>query len=256
MIIGRKVVFLEETTSTNDIAAQWGREGVAEGAVVFAERQTAGRGRMGRRWESEGGLCFSVLLRPAAANWTRLTTWAGVAIARGIESVLPGCRAGLKWPNDIWLNGKKTAGILCESEPGANGWVVVGIGINVNAVPEAFRDQATSLRDSVTRSVFGVRRFCAALDHQAVATALLRAMDASYKEDFSQIIAEAETRSVLINRSVTIHTPTETYQAIAEGLEPDGSLRVRREGEVRIISSGEVSVTPSPSPHPPSTSAR
>jgi len=226
------MVVLEETSSTNDVAAQWGREGRAEGAVVFAERQTAGRGRMGRRWESAGGLCFSVLLRPALADWTRLTTWAGVAVARGIEAARPGCRAGLKWPNDIWLNGKKVAGILCESEPGANGWVVVGIGVNINGVPEEFRDSATSLR----------KASYTLLDRQAVAAALLRELDASYGTAFPEIVAEAEARSVLKGRSVTIHAPTETYEAVAEGLEPDGSLRVRHEGRVQVISSGEVSV--------------
>jgi len=231
MLIGREVVVLEETTSTNDVAAQWGREGVEEGIVVIAERQTAGRGRMGRRWESEGGLCFSVLLRPAMADWSRLTTWAGVAVARGIEAVLPGCRAGLKWPNDVWLDGKKVAGILCESEAGAKGWVVVGVGVNVNEVPEEFCDRATSLRE-----VGG-----APLDRKVVIAALLREMDASYGE---QIIAEAERRSVLIGRRVTVHAPTETYEVVAEGLEPDGSLRVRCEGTVQVISGGEVSVAP------------
>ena len=140
--VGREILVLAETGSTNDVAAQLGRAGAPEGLVVFAERQTAGRGRLGRKWESAAhkGLWFSLLLRPtfALADWARLTTWAAVGIARGLEEALPGFRAAVKWPNDIYLLGKKAVGILCESVAGPGGYAVVGIGVNVNHTREDF----------------------------------------------------------------------------------------------------------------------
>lgn len=245
--IGRELLVLEETTSTNDVAAQLGRDGLPEGLVVFAERQSAGRGRLQRKWESAArrGLWFSVLLRPAwaASAWARLTTWAGVGIARGLEEALPGCRAEIKWPNDVYLCGKKAAGILSESAAGPNGWAVVGIGVNVNHLcgdfPEELRSRATSLREAAGPGALP-------LDRHAVAAALLRQLDATYaavEDDFASLVEQAERRSLLIGRRVTVHAPSQTYEAIAEALEPDGSLRVRCEGgEARNISGGEVSI--------------
>ncbi|MEI6562616.1 MAG: biotin--[acetyl-CoA-carboxylase] ligase [Verrucomicrobiota bacterium] len=245
--IGREIVVLEETGSTNDVAAQLGRAGVADGLVIFAERQTAGRGRLGRKWESaaQKGLWFSLLLRPAfaLADWSRLTTWAAVGIARGLEEALPGCCAAVKWPNDIYLGGKKAVGILCESVAGPGGYAVVGIGVNVNQTREDFPEEllakATSLREAAGEG-------SAPLDRHAVAAALLRALDALYpalETDFASVVAEAEARSFLVGRRITVHAPQETYEATAEGLEADGSLRVRcEEGTTRIVSGGEVSV--------------
>lgn len=247
--IGRSVVVLEETTSTNDVAGELGRSGAPEGAVVFAERQTAGRGRLSRRWESldRHGLWFSVLLRPAfaQADWARLTTWAAVAIARGLEEALPGCRAAIKWPNDIYLGGKKAVGILCESVAGPGGYAVVGIGVNVNQTrtdfPEELQARATSLRQTAGPDA-------APLDRHSTAAALLRQLDALYPAmacDFAAVVAEAAARSLLIGRAITVHAPCETYPAVAEALEADGSLRVRctQDGTVRRVAGGEVSIT-------------
>jgi len=249
--IGREILILEETTSTNDVAAQLGRAGAAEGAVVFAERQTAGRGRLQRKWESlaHKGLWFSLLLRPAwaFADWSRLTTWAAVGVARGLDESLPGCRAAIKWPNDIYLAGKKAVGILCESAIGPTGYAVVGIGVNVNHVradfPKELRDRATSLREAADLDA-------APLDRHAVAAALLRNLDALYPSlecDFASIVAEAQSRSFLMGRRITLRGALEdaaTSEAIAEALEPDGSLRVRLDnGKTQIISGGEVSVS-------------
>ena len=108
--LAREILVFAKTGSTNDLAAKLGRGGAAEGLVIFAEQQTAGRGRLGRRWQSEShkGLWFSLLLRPrfALPLWTRLTTWAAVAVAEGIEETVK-CRAMIKWPNDIYVDGKK-----------------------------------------------------------------------------------------------------------------------------------------------------
>lgn len=246
--IGSAIKVLGETSSTNDVAGRLGREGAPEGVAVFAERQNAGRGRLSRRWESPPrcGLWFSLLLRPefSLAIWARLTTWAAVGVARGLEEALQGCRGMVKWPNDIYLGGKKAVGILCESAAGPGGYAVVGIGVNVNQqitdFPEELRARATSLRETVGPDA-------APLDRHAVAAALLRQLDALYplvENNFGEIVEEAQRRSVLIGRSLTVHAPNETYHAMAEGLEPDGSLRVRcADGTLRLISGGEVSIT-------------
>ncbi|MEQ1854067.1 MAG: biotin--[acetyl-CoA-carboxylase] ligase, partial [Chthoniobacteraceae bacterium] len=135
--LAREILVFEETTSTNDVAARLGREGHAGGVAVFAERQTSGRGRFGRRWESTAreGLWFSLLLRPGwpASQWVRLTTWAGVAVAGAIERVA-GQSAKIKWPNDVLVDGRKVAGILTECSTDSSGrmFAVVGIGLNVS----------------------------------------------------------------------------------------------------------------------------
>jgi BirA family biotin operon repressor/biotin-[acetyl-CoA-carboxylase] ligase len=136
--------------STSDRLKDLARSGALEGTVVVADRQTAGRGRQGRTWESPlGNLYVSALLRPTAATLSSLLPLAaGVAVAEGLERL--GLRAQLKWPNDVVMGDRKVGGILAESS--ATGlqvdWVVVGIGVNVRAPlgPE-LRDTAVSLAD-------------------------------------------------------------------------------------------------------------
>ena len=145
---------------------------------------------------------------------------------------------------DIYLAGKKAVGILCESVAGPGGYAVVGIGVNVNQTradfPEELRTKATSLREAAGEGT-------APLDRHAVAAALLRALDALYpalEHDFASVVDEAQARSCLVGRRITVHGPQETYEATAEGLEADGSLRVRcAAGDTRIVSGGEVSVS-------------
>ncbi len=152
--IGRDIVVFEETGSTNDLIARAGDDGAREGLVIFAEKQRAGRGRLGRVWESppRQGLWFSVLLRPvgvAVERWPELTFCAAVAVAETAEAVT-GQAARIKWPNDVLINDRKIAGILLEChhrwQPG---FVVLGIGLNVLQREEDFepglRQRAGSL---------------------------------------------------------------------------------------------------------------
>lgn len=154
-VIGREIKVFAETDSTNDLARQAGDAGSAEGLVMFAEVQRAGRGRLGRVWQSPPalGLLFSVLLRPAAApveRWPELTFCAALAVAEAAEGET-GRAAAIKWPNDVLLQGRKVAGILLEShQRQAPGYVVLGIGLNVlqgegDFAPE-LRGRASSLR--------------------------------------------------------------------------------------------------------------
>jgi BirA family biotin operon repressor/biotin-[acetyl-CoA-carboxylase] ligase len=150
----------------------------------------------------------------------------------------------VKWPNDIYLNDRKAAGILIECSTDANGFAVAGIGVNVNHSREDFPEElitrATSLREASAKSE--------EVDRQKVAVALLRQLDRLYcglAEDFPALVAEAEARSILIGRQIEMRgaAGTGTLRGIAEGLEPDGSLRIRTEdGLVQTLSGGEVSI--------------
>jgi BirA family transcriptional regulator, biotin operon repressor / biotin---[acetyl-CoA-carboxylase] ligase len=152
--IGNEIVVVEETESTNDLAWAAARRGAADGFVVFAERQTKGRGQYGRRWESAPylGLWFSVLLRPALtlAESPKLTLLLAESIAATIRQET-GCMTTIKPPNDIYIDDRKVAGVLVEGRTASDGsyQAVAGIGINVNQrledFPEELRESAGSL---------------------------------------------------------------------------------------------------------------
>ena len=155
-IIGKRIHFYDEIGSTNVKAFELARGGEGEGAVVLADSQTGGKGRIGRRWESPPGLNLyaSIILRPPVAPQEAhaLTFLAAVATAEAVAKVCP-VRPVVKWPNDILLDGGKAAGILLEmdSEPDRVHFVVIGIGVNINETqsmfPEYIRNTATSLRE-------------------------------------------------------------------------------------------------------------
>ncbi|MCZ6763766.1 MAG: biotin--[acetyl-CoA-carboxylase] ligase [Alphaproteobacteria bacterium] len=131
----------EQLSSTNEEAKRLAAEGEAEGAVVWALHQTAGRGRQGRVWHSPvGGLYLSILVRPGADLYRaqQLSFVAGLALLDTAAAAMPGSaqHLSLKWPNDILLDAKKLAGILLESAAGAVPWLIVGLGLNVEAAPE------------------------------------------------------------------------------------------------------------------------
>ncbi len=175
MIIGRKVIVKDEVASTNDVAKALANEGEAEGLVVTAKTQVAGRGRMGRSWSSpEGGLYLSVILRPkvGAEDMLRLTVLACVPVAETIEEV-SGCKTMVKWPNDIEIGGKKVAGLLVESASrgGEIAYMVLGIGINLNLEPAGL-----SIPGATSVSSCAAKR----IDRDAFLDLLLYRLDAFY----------------------------------------------------------------------------
>lgn len=159
--IGNQVVVVEETSSTNDLAWEAEARGAPEGFVVFAERQTAGRGQYGRRWEStpSRGLWFSVLLRPPITlnESPRLTSLLAGAVAAIIDET--GCLAAIKPPNDIYVADRKIAGVLVEGRTANDkSYVAVaGVGLNVNQTledfPEDLRTTAGSLFMATGRTI-------------------------------------------------------------------------------------------------------
>src|SRR5262245_46681437 len=178
-VIGRDIRVFRETTSTNDVIEKLARDGVKEGAVVFAEAQTKGRGRLGRKWISPAkkGLWFSVLLRPDLRphEATQLTVASATALRRAIESHT-GLKTEIKWPNDMLIRGRKAAGILTElhAEVDRIQHVILGIGVDVNLSPGDFpaelRKVATSLKTELGKPV----------PRPELAVAILRELDRDY----------------------------------------------------------------------------
>jgi BirA family transcriptional regulator, biotin operon repressor / biotin---[acetyl-CoA-carboxylase] ligase len=186
-IIGREIIVLEQTSSTNDaisrVASTDGLPSIPEGLVVFAEHQTHGRGQRGNRWESAAGkgLWFSILLRPEIqlSDSGCLTIWAIEAISDVIRTTF-GLEPAIKLPNDVQLYERKVCGVLVEmrAQNKAPHLAVVGIGINVNQsrydFPAKLQDRAISLAIALGRQV----------DRQSFAVALLRNLDLTYREKF------------------------------------------------------------------------
>ena len=197
VVIGREIIVLQQTSSTNDAilqvispqeAAVSVPASVTEGLVVFSEHQTAGRGQRGNRWESATGkgLWFSILLRPEIhlSNSGRLTIWAIEAITDVIRTEW-NLETAIKLPNDVQLFGRKVGGVLVEmrAQHKAPHLAVVGIGINVNQsrddFPAELQERAISLAMALGRQV----------DRQNFAVALLRKLDLTYREKFSKAVA-------------------------------------------------------------------
>ena len=245
-VIGRDVRVFEETTSTNDVVEKLARDGVKEGAVVFAESQTKGRGRLGRKWMSPArkGLWFSILLRPGLRpqQATQLTVAGATALWRAIESQTA-LRPEIKWPNDILVRGKKVAGILTElsAELDRVKHVILGIGVDVNQsageFPSELRKSATSLRIETGRLI----------SRPELAVAILRELDSDYSRvsagRFAAIADEWEEHCTTIGRDVTIRIGDRQIRGRAESLGEDGALLLRTDhGHLERISGGDVTL--------------
>ena len=244
--IGRDIRVFEETTSTNDIIEKLARDGVREGAVVFAEAQTRGRGRLGRRWASPAkkGLWFSLLLRPEMRPQaaTQLTVASGIALRNAIAQQT-GLKAEIKWPNDILVSGKKVAGILTElsAELDQIKYVLMGIGVDVNLeaddFPPEIRRQASSLKLELGRPV----------GRAELAAAILRELDREYgrvlEGEFSAVASDWERHCTTIGQRVAIRLGERRVCGRAESLGEDGALLLRTDhGHLERIVGGDVTV--------------
>ena len=245
-IIGRDIQVFEQTTSTNDVAEKLARDGVREGAVIFAESQTKGRGRLGRKWISpeRKGLWFSILLRPdlRPQETTQLTVASATALRRAIQSET-GLKPEIKWPNDILVGGKKVAGILTElsAELDRVRHVILGIGVDVNQVagefPPELRRLATSLKIEAGR----------AISRPELAAVILRELDSDYARicagKFTAVADEWEAHCATIGNDVTIQIGGRKIRGRAESLDDDGALLIRTEhGHLERITGGDVTL--------------
>ena len=243
--LGKELIFFKETDSTNDELKRRSEKGAKEGLVAVADRQTKGKGRRGRGWETPAGvnIAISYLLRPLFPPDTApmMTLLMAMAAQKGIKEV-SGLEALIKWPNDIVINGKKLVGILTEmtAEPDFIHEVIIGTGINVNgrSFPDSIRDRATSMY------LEGGRVYSRA----EVAAAVTDAFEGYYeifcrKGDMSELRSIYDRSCVNVDAGVRVLDPKGEYDAVAHGIDDRGRLRITREDGTReAVFAGEVSV--------------
>lgn len=249
-VVGRELRCFEELDSTNNYLKTLAPSGIPDGTAVTAERQTAGRGRMDRSFQSPKGrgIYLSVLLRPSLPpdRLPPVTALAGVAVCAAVERVC-GVRPGLKWPNDPVMKGRKLCGILTEmsleAETGRVQSLVLGIGVNVSQEAEDFspeiREMATSLRLALGKPVSRPRLTAALLEE------LDRAYAALLAGDLSEYRAAYRRDCVNLGKTVQLipFGGGERERARAVDIDEEFSLVVRGEdGKERTVRSGEVSV--------------
>ncbi len=243
--VGQVLHCFEEVGSTNDEAKALADGDAGHGEVVVAERQTEGRGRRGRTWISppRRNVAFSVILRPEELPPTRapeLTLVAAVAVCDALRH--SGVDAGIKWPNDVLVGGRKIAGILTEMSAEADRvhWVVVGVGVNVNArledFPEELQGEATSLL--LEREQPAPR----ALFLAACLTELEGWYDRHAEEGFAPIRQAWRDRSVTLGREVVVRTDGQDVTGLAEDIDESGALLVRTGAGLVRITSGDVAL--------------
>ncbi|MBE0575702.1 MAG: biotin--[acetyl-CoA-carboxylase] ligase [Desulfuromonadales bacterium] len=243
-LVGSRVRCFDETDSTNMQACRMGDEGGVDGLVVIADRQTSGKGRMGRQWESPGGvnLYASILLRPPVLPFEapKLTFLSAVAVCRAIMHCT-GLQPTVKWPNDILLHGAKVAGLLNEmsSETDQVHYVVLGIGVNLNMRQEQFPDD---LRYPATSLFMVSGQIVSRLDFTRT---LLQEIDALYQTYLEQgsapIMSAWEELCDLTGNTVQVDCNERQISGTMIGLAEDGALLVKTAtGKVEIIYAGDV----------------
>jgi BirA family biotin operon repressor/biotin-[acetyl-CoA-carboxylase] ligase len=242
--LGRELHCFEVLDSTNITAREMAAAGAADGAVVIADAQRRGRGRLGREWVSPArkNLYVSIVLRCdlPPERLAQISLLAGVTTCETLRAWVPS--AAIKWPNDVLLGGRKVAGILAEMEQvGGQRAVVLGIGVNLNSTagdfPDELRDKATSVHLATGADV----------DRARFAGALLSRLEARYdqwrRDGFAPLADAWRALAPLVGRRIHVAEPAGAVEGEVLGLDDDGALRIRRDDgtEHRVIA-GDVTV--------------
>ena len=240
-IVGRRLLYYPELSSTMDEAGKLGEGDTEEGAVVVAEVQSAGRGRQGRSWVSQpGNLLVSVLFRPSLDALPFISIIGGIAAARAVRKVT-GLEANIKWPNDLLIGGRKVAGILAESAiAGDTVWyAVLGVGMNVSLdtnQTEEIATFATSINAAAGQEVPRadlLRQFLMDLD----ALYLALAQGISPIEEWQGLLSTTGQRLMAT-------WGNDTYNGVAEGTDPMGNLLLRQDdGSLLTLTAGDVTLS-------------
>lgn len=243
--MNRKKLYFEELDSTNSYLKELAAKGAQEGTVIIANRQSAGRGRLGRSFFSpeEKGIYMSILLRPdiSLERAVLITSMAAVAVAEAIEQV-SGIQTKIKWVNDIFLNKKKVCGILTEAgidaETGTIDYAVLGIGVNVGKMvfPEELKHIATSVSNECGFEV----------SKETLIDKILEQLEKWYPTIADgSFLEESKKRSILLGNDIRVideTVPGGSYSAKAVDINELGNLIIEREGKLQVLNSGEVSI--------------
>ena len=238
------VLLLDQIDSTNAEARRRAEAGETGPLWITARRQTAGRGRRGRAWESDTGNLFGTLLlttRKPPAEAAQVTFVAALAVADLLDAWAPPSLVTIKWPNDVMLAGEKASGVLVESgaHPAGGLWLAVGIGVNLARAPAATERPATCLAEHLRGDV-------AAPPTVEIAGARLAQAFSVWLErwqalGFDPILDAWTARTTGLDGPAVARLGSETVEGIAEGLDPDGALRLRTaDGSIRRITAGDV----------------
>lgn len=243
---GTNIAAYRSVKSTNDIATQLAQSGAAEGTIVVADEQTAGRGRLGRQWHSppNTGIYLSIILRPNfdAEKAPGLSIMTALALAETLKPIC-GDRMKIKWPNDVLISGLKVAGILTEltAEREKINFVVIGIGINAKTKRDQFPKDIRAIATSLTASGYpNIRR-------ADLVRELLTNIENEYRlycaEQLSPSLDRLRAYSSLLGRPIKLAFGQNIIEGIARDISSDGSLIVEKDGLLTSVVSGEVSVT-------------
>lgn len=244
-VIGHRIVDKKEVTSTQDIAKELMQQGAEEGTIVIADKQTEGKGRLGRPWHSmaEKGLWFSIILRPTIPPQVapQLTLLTAVAVQEGLERAT-GLPVKIKWPNDILFNGKKIAGILTEmqSELDLVQAVIVGIGVNVNQQTDDFPKELSNVATSLSVEAGGK-----VFQRSDIIVSILERYEHWYfqylESGFPPVKKRWEQLSLTIGKEITAKTMRKEVTGVAEGITDDGVLLIRKkDGTIESIYSADI----------------
>lgn len=238
-IIGKEIHYFKEIKSTNTTAREMAHS-VEEGAVVIAEAQSCGKGRIGRKWLSpEGGIWLSIILKPKIqpSHAARITLLAGLAVAKTMQDY--GLEARIKWPNDVLIKGKKVCGILTEMEAEIDriDYCVVGIGIDANVdtelFPDEIKDTSTSLENELGHTVNRSEFVCKLLETFENEYLLLQG------NGFSSILDGWRNNSATIGKEVKITTSSRAIYGKAISVDEEGSLILKTlDGRLEKIIAG------------------
>ena len=238
--IGRRIIFLPETGSTNEIGIREALNGAPEGTVIIAGKQTRGRGRLKRAWNTpEGNIALSVILYPDMTLLHLLIMAASLAVVHAIETVT-GLKAGIKWPNDVLIDDRKVCGILIESDIRSTGvnYTVTGIGINVNIG----NDELAGVLTPATSLLIETGKEVSRID---LIRELLSDMDRMYSSLSSgeRVFGEWRDRLVTLGSEVRATSVNEVIEGVAESVDASGNLLVRdTAGTLHRIVAGDVTL--------------